>query len=54
MRNPISVSTTNNIIIAICDDGSIWELFKDKWHRLPEIPQEDEQNFPQMLIEQNG
>ena len=33
-------------IMALCDDGSVWtSWFSDpqfKWHRLPNIPQDDE------------
>ena len=30
-------------IIALCDDGSVWQVFgrnDEEWHRLPDIPQE--------------
>ncbi len=27
-------------IVALCDDGSLWELYKGTWERLPDIPQE--------------
>ena len=39
-------------IVAICDDGSLWELKttywlnkkeRSNWKRLPDIPQDDEQ-----------
>lgn len=53
MRKPINVSVTEINIIAICDDGSIWEHFNDKWTRLPDIPQDEQEDLPQMLIKQN-
>jgi hypothetical protein len=27
-------------IVALGDDGSLWELYQARWHRLPDIPQE--------------
>lgn len=27
------------VLIALCDDGSIWENFMGEWRQLPEIPQ---------------
>jgi len=40
MRKPISVSATECGLIVICDDGSIWELFKNKWEMIKDIPQD--------------
>lgn len=31
----------NVMVVAICDDGSAWELVEGKWGRLPPIPQDD-------------
>ena len=27
-------------VVALCDDGTMWELYKGKWGKLPDIPQE--------------
>lgn len=50
MRKPISVSTTDKLIIAICDDGTIWSkqisrsnggsMVFESWAQLSNIPQE--------------
>jgi len=57
MRKPVSVSVTECGLIVICDDGSIWELFQNKWERIKDIPQDNlndtEKDLPQMLIKQN-
>ena len=41
-RKPISVCTTEERYVVICDDGSIWKIHHGgkKWERLPDIPQD--------------
>lgn len=55
MRKPIQITSLphvenkvfEEIIFAVCDDGSIWQgdKFGDSyWKRLPDIPQTDEES----------
>lgn len=55
MRKPVQIATgttgvpygddgrgvdINHTIYVLCDDGSVWELGKKCWQRLPNIPQD--------------
>lgn len=55
MRKPISITTSHAIgegrhiydTHVVCDDGSIWERARgSQWHRLPDIPQDEEADKP--------
>jgi hypothetical protein len=43
-RKIIQVATSDNCIVVLCDDGSVWTLpeesTKPGWWRMPPIPQE--------------
>ena len=41
-RKPIAISTTDTVLAALCDDGSLWTFRGDNWHRLPNIPTDKE------------
>lgn len=47
-RKPIQISTSTGehtiTFMILCDDGSMWILNKNKWARLPDVPQENEGN----------
>jgi len=46
MRKPVQIAVIQRTdfepfaILAVCDDGTIWELSNGTWERLPEIPQD--------------
>ncbi len=31
-------------VLALCNDGTLWELFKADWVKIPDIPQDKEEN----------
>ena len=35
------VGWVRGTVVALCNDGSLWELYSGKWERLPDIPQEE-------------
>lgn len=39
MRKVIQVVKTGHPLTALCDDGTLWELFEGQWTELPPIPQ---------------
>lgn len=57
MRKPIQIHAIigpdtvqwqgSMLVMALCDDGSIWERWNDgSWTRLPDIPQDDRPTPP--------
>lgn len=55
MRKVIQITTgmfnNDHVLIALCNDGSTWELQNGAWHELPGIPQPDSRVslFPQLV-----
>jgi hypothetical protein len=41
-RQIVHVSAWNTAIIALCDDGTVWECFRGDWQQFPPIPQDPE------------
>lgn len=46
MRKIIQITGREDSMIALCDDGTLWELHKGAWRQLPGVPQE--------IVPQNG
>lgn len=44
-----------NQVIALCDDGTMWELLSDngKWMQLPPIPQQEITDSGNVSIDKN-
>jgi hypothetical protein len=39
MRKPVAILDDNGGLIVVCDDGTVWQLISQEWHRFsPPIP----------------
>jgi hypothetical protein len=52
MRKIIQIASHGGSVLALCDDGTVWELIRgpsayseaDIWRKLPPVPQDEGQS----------
>ena len=38
-RKTIQIEEVNDLLHFLCDDGTVWILFEDRWRLLEDVPQ---------------
>jgi len=50
-RKIIQISSYEDGIDVLCDDGSVWVMTNGGWNKLPDIPQDFGEPAPSLLLE---